>query len=48
MPYTIKKFDRKYYVVNKNTGKRKNKAGYKTMKEAQKLLGALKVHVGDA
>ena len=48
MPYSIKTFDGKYYVVNRKTGKRKNKAGYKTRKEAEKLLAALKINVEDA
>lgn len=48
MPYVVKEFDKKYYVVNKKTGKRKNKVGYKTMKEALKLLAALRANVEDA
>jgi len=34
--------------VNRKTGKRKNKVGYKTIKSARKLLAALKVNVEDA
>ena len=48
MPFVIKKFDGKYYVVNRKTGKRKNKVGYKTIKSARKLLAALKINVEDA
>ena len=48
VPYVIKKFDKKYYIVNRKTGKRKNKVGYKTMKEALKILAALRANVEEA
>jgi len=48
MPYSIKKFDGKYYVVNIKSGKRKNKVGYKTREEAEKLKDALEINVEDA
>ncbi len=45
MPYVIKEFAKKYYIVNKKSGKRKNKDGYDSMKEALEILAELKEDV---
>ena len=48
MPYVIKEFDKKYYIVNRKTGKRKNKVGYDNMKEALEALVELRANVEEA
>jgi len=48
LPYKIVKQGSLYFVINTKTGKRKNKKGYRSKKEAQELLAALKINVEDA
>jgi len=38
----VKEFDKKYYIVNRKSGKRKNKKGYEDMKKALEALAEMK------
>ena len=48
MPYSIRKGDGGWFVVNKETGERKNKDPHKSFKKAVRHMRALYVHVKDA
>lgn len=41
MPYAIRGSDSKWYVVNKETGERKNKSPHKTREQAERHMRAL-------
>jgi hypothetical protein len=47
MPFVIKKFGGKYFVINEKSGKRKNKTGYDTRKEAEAFKRVLDSKIKD-
>lgn len=46
MPWEIKKYPDGFYVVNKQTGEKKNKKPYAARADAQKYLSALYANAG--